>query len=106
MGTASLYCEEIPGRTEEARVAYKIIETCIGCTACTKRCPTEAITGSRNQIHQIDPDLCIDCGSCSLNSRPEPIPAAPAGARPTFPRTASRKPIPRQYRCTGSGCAP
>ena len=40
-------------------MAYKIIETCIGCTACTKRCPTEAITGVRNEIHQIDPDLCI-----------------------------------------------
>ena len=27
-------------------MAYKINETCIGCTACTKRCPTDAISVS------------------------------------------------------------
>ena len=26
-------------------MAFRIIETCIGCTACVKRCPTDAITG-------------------------------------------------------------
>ena len=54
-------------------MAYKIIETCIGCTACTKRCPTEAITGVRNVIHQIDPELCIDCGACGVVCPPEAI---------------------------------
>ena len=39
---------------------YTIIETCIGCTACTKRCPTGAISGERNIIHVIDPELCIN----------------------------------------------
>src|SRR3990172_7430034 len=46
-------------------MSYKIVSTCIGCTACTKRCPTEAITGERNSIHIIDPELCIGCG-CEL----------------------------------------
>ena len=45
-------------------MAYEIIETCIGCTACTNRCPTNAIYGDRNVIHYIDPVLCIDCGAC------------------------------------------
>ena len=45
-------------------MAYSIIETCIGCTACTKKCPVEAITGLRNQLHIIDAELCIDCGAC------------------------------------------
>ena len=62
--SAYLYFGEIRGGQRRLDVAYKIIETCIGCTACTKRCPTEAITGTRNEIHQIDPDLCIDCGAC------------------------------------------
>lgn len=39
------------------------VEKCKGCTACLKRCPTEAI-----RIHdgksEIDPDRCIDCGEC------------------------------------------
>ena len=34
-------------------MAYTIDDTCIGCTACTKRCPTNAITGTRNVIHVI-----------------------------------------------------
>jgi len=45
---------------------YYIIETCIGCTACTSRCPTDAITGERKALHVIDPDLCIDCGACGV----------------------------------------
>src|SRR5438132_12976642 len=45
-------------------MAYRIIETCIGCTACVKRCPTDAISGDRKALHIISPDLCIDCGAC------------------------------------------
>lgn len=47
-------------------MAYFIVETCVGCTACTNRCPTEAITGTRKALHVIDPDLCIDCGACGV----------------------------------------
>jgi Na+-translocating ferredoxin:NAD+ oxidoreductase subunit B len=47
-------------------MAYFIIETCIGCTACTNRCPTEAIAGERKALHVIDPELCIDCGACGV----------------------------------------
>ncbi len=47
-------------------MAYFITETCIGCTACTKRCPTGAISGERKELHMIDPDLCIDCGACGV----------------------------------------
>ena len=38
-------------------MTYTIIETCIGCTACTKKCPVEAITGLRDELHVIDPEL-------------------------------------------------
>ena len=54
-------------------MSYSIIETCIGCTACTKRCPTNAITGSRNELHVIDPTLCVDCGACGVVCPPEAI---------------------------------
>lgn len=47
-------------------MAYYITENCTGCTACTKRCPTEAITGDRKMLHVIDPELCIDCGACGV----------------------------------------
>ncbi len=39
------------------------ISKCKGCTACLKRCPTEAIR-IRNGHAQIDARKCIDCGEC------------------------------------------
>ena len=45
---------------------YIITENCTGCTACMKRCPTEAITGDRKVLHVIDPELCINCGACGV----------------------------------------
>lgn len=47
-------------------MAYLIIEACIGCTACTNRCPTDAISGARKALHVIDPRLCVDCGACGV----------------------------------------
>src|SRR5580698_3716658 len=45
---------------------FIITENCTGCTACIKRCPTDAITGDRKLLHVIDPELCIDCGACGV----------------------------------------
>ena len=40
-----------------------IIDKCIGCTNCIKRCPTEAIR-VQNGKAQIISDRCLDCGEC------------------------------------------
>ena len=47
-GYASIYLDE---------------EKCIGCTTCTKRCPTEAIR-VRNGKPVIMQERCVDCGEC------------------------------------------
>jgi coenzyme F420-reducing hydrogenase delta subunit/Fe-S-cluster-containing hydrogenase component 2 len=37
---------------------------CQACMICAKRCPVEAIVGGKNQIHVIDQEQCIKCGTC------------------------------------------
>ncbi len=39
-------------------------ELCIGCGACKKVCPVEAIEGEKKLPHVIDTKKCIKCGSC------------------------------------------
>ena len=46
-------------------IQHKILEEkCIGCTACSKKCPTGAIMGAKRTPHYIIPDKCIGCGAC------------------------------------------
>ena len=40
-----------------------IVEKCIGCTNCIKRCPTEAIRVINGKA-QIISERCLDCGEC------------------------------------------
>lgn len=39
-------------------------EKCVGCTACARVCPVNAISGSVRTPHEIDPEICTRCGSC------------------------------------------
>jgi NAD-dependent dihydropyrimidine dehydrogenase PreA subunit len=43
-----------------------IAESCTGCSACEKRCPTGAISGESKKVYFIEPALCIDCGACGV----------------------------------------
>jgi NADH:ubiquinone oxidoreductase subunit F (NADH-binding)/(2Fe-2S) ferredoxin/ferredoxin len=39
-------------------------DKCKACMMCLRKCPAEAITGGKNQIHVIDQEKCTKCGTC------------------------------------------
>ena len=46
-------------------IKYLIIEDkCIGCGACKRVCPVDAITGEKKEVHTINQDICTKCGAC------------------------------------------
>ena len=54
-----------PAGVCKALLRYTIIpEKCKGCTACSRVCPVDAISGEVKKAHVIDTDKCIKCGAC------------------------------------------
>jgi NADH-quinone oxidoreductase subunit F len=57
--------KKCPAHECRALIKYVIDPTkCKGCTLCSKKCSTGAITGAPKKPHVIDQDKCGKCGSC------------------------------------------
>jgi NADH:ubiquinone oxidoreductase subunit F (NADH-binding) len=52
------------GKCKNLMEYYIIPENCVGCTACARVCPVNAISGQRKEVHNINPEVCIKCGAC------------------------------------------
>ena len=53
-----------PGGVCKELITYSINENCTGCQVCLRNCTVDAITGTKKEIHRIDPAKCIKCGAC------------------------------------------
>ena len=54
-----------PSKVCRSLLSYYILEDkCVGCTACARVCPADAITGEVKKVHKIDLEKCIKCGAC------------------------------------------
>ncbi|MGE0079094.1 MAG: NADH-ubiquinone oxidoreductase-F iron-sulfur binding region domain-containing protein [Bacteroidales bacterium] len=52
------------GVCRDLRTFYIDVEKCTGCTACAKKCPTNAIIGTPRSPYFIVEEKCIGCGAC------------------------------------------
>jgi len=50
-----------------------VVDKCIGCTACARKCPVKCISGKVKQPHVIDQDKCIKCGACLTTCKFEAV---------------------------------
>ncbi len=62
---AHIVDKKCPAGVCKSLMQYKInADKCKGCTACARKCPVNAISGSVKQPHVIDTAKCIKCGAC------------------------------------------
>ncbi len=62
---AHIFQKKCPSNQCKALCKPEILaDKCVGCTACARKCPVDAISGERKNVHVIDQDKCIKCGEC------------------------------------------
>lgn len=84
-------------------MAFTITEKCIGCTACSKKCPVMAITGEKKQQHVINDKRCVACGVCQ-NVCPKGAILDEAGeVHAKIPKKEWPKPVISREECSACG---
>lgn len=56
--------EQAPAKIQPAALAWIDEDVCIGCTACIRACPVDAIMGAAKLMHTVLTDECTGCGLC------------------------------------------
>ncbi|MBN1408275.1 MAG: NADH-quinone oxidoreductase subunit NuoF [Calditrichaceae bacterium] len=57
--------KQCPAHSCPSLIKYVInSEKCTGCMICLRKCPSNAISGSKKEAHFIHPETCTKCGIC------------------------------------------
>lgn len=60
-----IYNKKCTAKSCKPLLTYTVSEeNCVGCGACKKNCPVDAIEGEKKKLHEIHQDICIKCGKC------------------------------------------
>ncbi|MDO5639648.1 MAG: RnfABCDGE type electron transport complex subunit B [Neisseria sp.] len=74
-----------PAKTQTPALAWIDEAVCIGCTACIRACPVDAIMGASKRMHSVIADECSGCGLC--------VPACPVDCIHMQPVAAAYLPL-------------
>jgi NADH-quinone oxidoreductase subunit F len=62
---AHIHDKKCPAGVCKPLFHYEIDEkSCTGCHVCAQKCPQEAITGKKKEVHALDQKKCVKCGIC------------------------------------------
>ena len=71
---AHIHDKRCPAGVCKHLIEYSIDDVlCNGCMACLIACPSEAISGSKDQVHSIDMQICDRCGICLTSCNQDAI---------------------------------
>lgn len=84
-----------PAKTQIKAVALIDEAVCIGCTACIRACPVDAIMGASKLMHTVISDECTGCGLCVTPCPVDCIDMVPV-SQPFLPSHAVSAPLPNR----------
>lgn len=76
-------------------------ETCIGCSACERVCPTESISGEPKSPYFIDHSTCIDCSACTFVCPAECIETQDGVLAPKYKKSERPRAVVSEQSCIG-----